>query len=237
MTSSKKIILGISMVIAAALITGCGKASVTNKKTSTSTKVMPPKLERVPAVEPETQPSEQAVISQLEEIKVEEKPVEKLNKKPVNDEPDLTSLFDPLYKLPIEKVDLQEASVEQVKSIQTLLNQIGYNVGGADGKAGQNTLSGISKFLEDFELPVDQRATGLLLKQLTAVLDNSSGTSIIGTIKSVQTSLQTSGFVVGQSGIADATTRQAILDYQIKEGLVVDGRITNQLLSSLKVKK
>jgi len=152
------------------------------------------------------------------------------------EEPDLTSVFDPLYKIAIVKSDLSEVSGANVVEIQKALNGLGYNVGGADGKAGKNTLAGINSFLEDFELPLDPRPTGLLIKQLRAVNDNSNGKSIVAIIGTVQKALKKLGFSVGKSGVADAVTRQSILDYQLKNDLVVDGRLTNQLLKALKIK-
>ncbi len=152
-------------------------------------------------------------------------------------EPDLTSVFAPLYKLAISKSDLDEVSAVGVKRIQESLNKLGYDVGKVDGKAGKSTTSGIKRFLTDFELPlVDLRPTGMLLKQLDAVNDNSSGESIISIIKKAQAALQKSGFSVGSSGITDEATRQAILDYQLKNDLIVDGRLTHQVLNKLKIK-
>jgi len=151
-------------------------------------------------------------------------------------QPDLTSIFDPLYKIAIVKSDLNEVSGASVVAIQKALNELGYNVGNADGKAGKKTLSGITSFLQDFELPLDPRPTGLLIKQLKTVSDSSNGNSIVSIIKAVQKALQTLGFSVGKIGVADAVTRQSILDYQLKNDLVVDGRLTNQLLNSLKLK-
>jgi len=226
-------LIGLSCTLTACISTG-GQVS-TQKKQAPPAKVViqteKPNLVVTPKVK---QKAEQSI---AKETALSEKPkVEKKPKVKKAEEPDLTSVFDPLYKIAIVKSDLSEVSGASVVEIQKALNGLGYNVGGADGKAGKKTLGGINSFLEDFELPLDPRPTGLLIKQLRAVNDNSNGKSIVSIIETVQKALQKLGFSVGKIGIADAVTRQSILDYQLKNNLVVDGRLTNQLLKALKIK-
>jgi len=226
-------LIGLSFTLTACISTG-GQVS-NQKKQPPPAKVViqteKPNLVVAPQVK---QKAEQSI---TKETTVSKKPtLEKKAKVKKTVKPDLTSVFDPLYKIAIVKSDLNEVSGANVVEIQKALNGLGYNVGSADGKAGKNTLAGINSFLEDFELPLDPRPTGLLIKQLRAVNDNSNGKSIVAIIGTVQKALQKLGFSVGKSGVADAVTRQSILDYQLKNDLVVDGRLTNQLLKALKIK-
>lgn len=243
----QRIVFGISTVGLTVIISACSILETQTQKQS-----IPPTLVTIEPANAKAQVNDVSskevseTVKNVQKQKVQ-KPIKSEIKHSVEDtaekklppqnpeEPDLTSLFAPLYKLPIQKADLNDVSGADIAAIQKQLNAIGYNVGSADGRMGKKTVAGINGFLQDFELPLDPRATGLLLKQLRAVTDQSKGTSIVDTIKSVQSNLQKLGFTVGKAGIADILTRQAISDYQLKENLVVDGRLTNQLLTALKI--
>jgi len=179
-------LIGLSFTLTACISTG-GQVS-NQKKQPPPAKVViqteKPNLVVAPQVK---QKAEQSI---TKETTVSKKPtLEKKAKVKKTVKPDLTSVFDPLYKIAIVKSDLNEVSGANVVEIQKALNG-----------------------------------------------DNSNGKSIVAIIGTVQKALQKLGFSVGKSGVADAVTRQSILDYQLKNDLVVDGRLTNQLLKALKIK-
>ncbi|QKI88572.1 lytic murein transglycosylase [Thiomicrorhabdus xiamenensis] len=63
-------------------------------------------------------------------------------------------------------------SYEEITEIQNLLNQLGFNVGKADGIAGSNTRSALRDFQKSIEVPADGYPSLRMLKYLRHAINN-----------------------------------------------------------------
>ncbi len=143
-----------------------------------------------------------------------------------------------------------------VQQLQTALNQLGYNVGSADGKYGSATEKAVRQFQQDHSLKVDGKAgqqTQALVYQL-ALGSTSSGTSS-GTstssyfsgnydkleygskgarVTKLQTALNQLGFSAGKAdGRYGAGTQQAVTSFQRAQGLSADGKAGKNTLQRI----
>ncbi|MFE7749129.1 peptidoglycan-binding protein [Streptomyces sp. NPDC057428] len=116
----------------------------------------------------------------------------------------------------------------QVKAVQTLLNQQGYEAGSVDGAFGAATTSAVQAF---------QTARGLLAdgvvgaKTWTALLSAGTTETLVkgssgDTVKRVQRALTAAlGRTVTADGTFDAATDTAVRAYQNAQGLTADGSV------------
>ncbi|MFG3404836.1 N-acetylmuramoyl-L-alanine amidase [Streptomyces sp. NPDC048142] len=118
------------------------------------------------------------------------------------------------------------SSGPQVKAVQLLLNEQGYEAGQADGLFGTRTKSAAQAFQQDRSLDADgivgpKTWTALLSAGTTPLLkQGSSGDAV----KRLQRALTAAlGTTVGVDGEFGAATGTAVRDYQTARGLDVDG--------------
>jgi len=102
----------------------------------------------------------------------------------------------------------------EMQSIQKRLNELGYDVGTADGVNGQQTVQAIKKFQEGYDLDVD----GMVGPNTRQALNSIS-------LINVQQKLKQLGFNCNTNGVRDDNTIQAIKDFQNNNGIYADGVI------------
>ncbi len=152
-----------------------------------------------------------------------------------------------LEMLEYEKLVKNGSKGDYVKKLQLALNQLGYDVGNADGIAGTKTIEGIKKLQESNNLTVDGIAGQDTYKVINKLLNN--GTEEVITppievvpknyleykitikngsrgeeVKELQKVLNSLGYNVGaEDGIAGNNTIIGIRRFQIDYNLTVDG--------------
>ncbi|MEX2199861.1 MAG: peptidoglycan-binding protein [Dongiaceae bacterium] len=130
--------------------------------------------------------------------------------------------------------------IQLVQSIQTSLNQRGYNAGPADGVFGPSTRRAILVYQGDADLPLTGEASRQLLTHL-ANSDVEPGAGGIGNgevtpelTKAIQIELNRLGYKVGdENGKFNEKTRQGVLAFQKEVGLPQTGEANRQLLAQL----
>jgi peptidoglycan hydrolase-like protein with peptidoglycan-binding domain len=132
-----------------------------------------------------------------------------------------------------------------VQSIQTALNQQGYNAGAADGVFDSVARSAILAYQGDFDLPLTGEPSPQLLTHLASsslepgaagVYDGGyvSQVTAIQLNKDIQVELNRLGYNVGvPDGLFGTRTRQAVLSYQKEVGVPQTGEPSRQLLTQL----
>jgi peptidoglycan hydrolase-like protein with peptidoglycan-binding domain len=127
-----------------------------------------------------------------------------------------------------------------VQSIQTSLNQRGYNAGPADGVFGPSTRRAILVYQGDASLPLTGEASRQLLTHLASSdiepgsggIDNGEVTAQL--TKEIQAELNRLGYNVGaQDGTFNERTRQGVLAFQKEVGIQQTGKPSQQLLAQL----
>jgi peptidoglycan hydrolase-like protein with peptidoglycan-binding domain len=127
-----------------------------------------------------------------------------------------------------------------VQSIQTSLNQRGYNVGPADGVFGPSTRRAILVYQGDANLPLTGEASRQLLTHLASSdiepgsggIDNGEVTAQL--TKEIQAELNRLGYQVGdENGKFNEKTRQGVLAFQKEVGIQQTGEASRQLLAQL----
>lgn len=123
---------------------------------------------------------------------------------------------------------------EAVKTLQSLLNQLGYSVGAVDGIFGPATENGVKRFQASCGLVAD----GIVGPKTWAALERAkaqpSSKPVIErptvrrgsrgrTVEYLQQLLRKHGFVLAVDGIFGPATEKAVIEFQKKKGLVADG--------------
>ncbi|MFK7887950.1 MAG: peptidoglycan-binding protein [Gammaproteobacteria bacterium] len=136
-------------------------------------------------------------------------------------------------------VDLSRGSSgDQVESLQTALDQLGYAPGGADGQFGPRTEQALETFQTDFGLP----ATGVADATTRAALDvvvNSPSELAVGAsgpeVNVLQRGLNELGFSAGPvDGQFGPLTQNAVSQFQTANGLEATGVADADTLSALR---
>ena len=137
----------------------------------------------------------------------------------------------------------------RVKELQQILRELGYDVGRADGLLGAGTHKAISAFQSDHGMEIDGQYSETLLVQLRSRLADvrqQGSQAFAGVqipsgkfnprVKELQQLLDELGYDIGEAdGLLGARTRESIRAYQMDNGLAVDGRYSDGLLSHLKL--
>lgn len=127
-----------------------------------------------------------------------------------------------------------ETDKEDIKNIQIGLKKLGYAIRSVDSIAGDETRSVIERFQRDFELPIDGEASLKLLAQLSFLNSSKEPGTIIGNVIEIQELLIKKDLLKTKvDGVPGAATRKAISEYQLNQGLTVDGELTKGLLEKL----
>lgn len=131
----------------------------------------------------------------------------------------------------------------EVVSLQTQLNQLGYQVGQADGIFGQATKNAVVAFQKAKQLTADGivgNATWSALNNNTVASSTtqSTGTLKVGSrgdaVKALQTKLNECGFNCGTpDGIYGTGTKNAVVAFQRANGLTADGIAGSQTQAKL----
>jgi len=123
---------------------------------------------------------------------------------------------------------------EAVKTLQSLLNQLGYSVGAVDGIFGPATENGVKRFQASCGLVAD----GIVGPKTWAALERAkaqpSSKPVVErptvrrgsrgrTVEYLQQLLRKHGFVLAVDGIFGPATEKAVIEFQKKKGLVADG--------------
>ena len=128
----------------------------------------------------------------------------------------------------------QGASGDDVKSVQTRLQSLGYYAGTIDGKYGSGTVSAMQEFQRRNGLVVDGKAGSNTYAKLfsdSAIAAGASATNYpplrVGATGSDVTQLQTAlsnlKYTVTVNGTYDAATKEAVIAFQQRNMLGVDG--------------
>ncbi|MFE3516489.1 peptidoglycan-binding protein [Streptomyces sp. NPDC059166] len=117
---------------------------------------------------------------------------------------------------------------DQVKAVQTLLNQQGYEAGAADGVFGSTTQSAVAAFQKARGLTADgvvgpKTWTALLSAGTTPVLTKGSSGDAVKRLQRTLTAAL--GRTVTADGAFGARTDTAVRDYQSSRSLGVDGSV------------
>jgi peptidoglycan hydrolase-like protein with peptidoglycan-binding domain len=137
----------------------------------------------------------------------------------------------------------------RIKELQQMLGELGYNVGRADGLLGAETHKSISAFQRDHGIEIDGQYSEALLAQLRSRLADvrREGNPVLADaqapsgrfnpgVKELQRLLGELGYDAGEpDGLFGARTSSSIRAYQIDNGLAVNGRYSDDLLSHLKL--
>ncbi len=128
--------------------------------------------------------------------------------------------------------NIQSLSVGQIRQLQTILTQAGYDVGGIDGVIGAQTRDAV----RDMQLRMGLPADGYPTVPFLAALAGSAGTGLTSPeIVELQTILTQLGYDVGGvDGVIGARTRAAVTAVQQQLGLPADGVPTPELLERLR---
>ena len=122
---------------------------------------------------------------------------------------------------------LLPASSEQVARAQTLLTELGFAPGPADGQDGPQTASAVRVYQSSASLATDGRVSTSLLAHLTAASERRQ-------VVSAQSKLAALGYYPGPvDGQAGPRIRSAVMAFQEAEGWTPDGQIDAALLAAL----
>lgn len=114
---------------------------------------------------------------------------------------------------------------EDVRQIQTKLKQWGYLVGNADGIYGAQTYRAVIKFQRKNGLTVDGKV-GPQTKRALGIRAVTIAGKYNQTVRNAQQKLKQWGYYIGAvDGIYGPKTREAVIKFQRKNGLVADGII------------
>lgn len=155
----------------------------------------------------------------------------------------------------LTSVQLAQSMPYSIRNVQVLLNELGYNVGRPDGKAGPGTKNAIRAFQTDNRLPASGEPSRALFDQLQKARQASAGggqqqattqasaTATASTpaaqpstdmVVGIQQQLRTRGYTIPTlSGRMDTETTAAIREYQSDAGLTVNGMASESLLANL----
>lgn len=123
-------------------------------------------------------------------------------------------------------------SFEQIRQLQTVLTQRGFDVGGIDGVLGEQTRLAVRQVEADLGMPADGYPTVELLSRLTGQTPTTLSRS---EMEELQTILGALGYDVGTvDGIYGPRTAAAVTAVQQQLGLPADGVPTRQLLERLR---
>lgn len=127
-----------------------------------------------------------------------------------------------------------------VQSIQSSLNQLGYNVGPADGVFGPSTRRGILNYQDDAGLPLTGEASRQLMLHLAnSDVEPGSGGLNNGQVnaqlnRDIQVELNRLGYNVGSpDGVFNDRTRRAVIAFQKEVNLQQTGEPSTLLLAQL----
>jgi len=123
-----------------------------------------------------------------------------------------------------------------VRTVQTELNDLGYNAGPADGVYGPTTRSAVRAYQADNNLPVTGEVSQSLV---TSLQREGSGNTAEREGRemalAIEQELAKRGYATGQvDGVVDAQTRAAVRTYQSDAGLRIDGLVDAALLAELR---
>ena len=105
--------------------------------------------------------------------------------------------------------------------IQDNLQVLGFDPISTDGVFGCETEAAVKKFQESYSLNVD------------GIVGDITFSKITNEIKKIQYFLNNYGYNLDVDGISGANTHNALVDFQIKNNLIVDGIISNETSSAL----
>jgi peptidoglycan hydrolase-like protein with peptidoglycan-binding domain len=128
-----------------------------------------------------------------------------------------------------------------VTRLQELLLALGYDPGPVDGIFGPQTGAAVMAFQQDLGLTVDGLVGPQTRETVAGQLAEGSGVLGLGSsgeaVAEVQRLLADLGFAPGPAdGIFGPRTLRAVLDFQRKHGLAVDGLVGPQTLSGLGIR-
>ncbi len=124
-----------------------------------------------------------------------------------------------------------------VVAIQEELKELGYHPGPVDGIEGSRTRAAIRSYQRNAGLPVTGRASKELLEHMKFASGKAYAKppQVDPMVLEVQKNLAERGYYQDKlDGILGPATRGAIGAYQSDNGMAVDGRISPQLLDSLR---
>lgn len=122
-------------------------------------------------------------------------------------------------------------SLDQIRELQVLLTQAGYDVGGIDGVIGAQTRDSV----RDMQIRMGLAADGYPTVSFLNALRGGGGGMSAAEIVELQTILTQLGFDTGGiDGVAGGRTRAAIMQVQEQLGLPADGLPTTDLLQRLR---
>lgn len=123
-------------------------------------------------------------------------------------------------------------SFDQIRQLQTVLTQRGFNVGGIDGVLGEQTRLAVRQVQIDLGMAADGYPTVELLSRLTGQAPTTLSRS---EVEELQTILAALGYDVGTvDGVYGPRTGAAVQAVQQQLGLPVDGVPTRELLERLR---
>ena len=129
---------------------------------------------------------------------------------------------------------------ELVRQIQTQLSALGYKPGSADGLLGNDTQSAIRAFQQSQKLAATGQVSANLLADLqkAAIQKKNDAAKQAqaqrAQVEQAQRRLQALGYKIGRiDGEAGQATASAVKTFQQRQGLSVDGKITDNLVAAL----
>ena len=130
--------------------------------------------------------------------------------------------------------NIQNLSVDQIRQLQTILVQQGFDVGGVDGVIGAQTRAAVREMQVVMNRPADGYPTVPFLDQLRGGASTPAGMTT-SQIAELQTLLSQLGYDTGGvDGVAGPRTRAAVTAVQQQLGLPADGVPTLELLERLR---
>ena len=130
--------------------------------------------------------------------------------------------------------DIQNLGVDEIRQLQTLLVQNGFDVGGVDGVIGALTRAAVREVQLSMGLPADGYPTVPFLNPLRGGPAPPAGMTT-AEIAELQTLLTQLGYDTGGvDGVAGPRTRAAVAAVQTQLGLPADGVPTVELLERLR---
>lgn len=148
-----------------------------------------------------------------------------------------------LAQLRSGRLDEGAAYRDQVKALQTALNQRGFDAGPADGALGPKTRTAIRGYQQSAGLPVTGEMSRGLLEQMgllaatpgTTPGGGDSGQTAASLQQAIEVELLRLNYAAGSAdGVLDEQARKAIRQYQTATGLKQTGEPSRKLLDSLR---
>jgi peptidoglycan L-alanyl-D-glutamate endopeptidase CwlK len=155
--------------------------------------------------------------------------------------PGTTGTVAPAPDAPVVTVDVDLArgsSGEQVESLQTALDKLGYAPGGVDGDFGPRTEQALETFQSDFDLPATGVADATTRAALDVVLNSPSELAVGASgpeVSVLQRGLNELGFAAGPvDGQFGPLTQNAVSQFQSANGLEATGIADADTLAALR---